>query len=175
MFFTGLEATKSNILKSLTDAECIHFTIPVLWDVPNLVLTPDQSDEPANKPDYSISCADILRLRISARLVVISSTHWINGENTMISTEGVCQLAKALLLSGAQCILIGMWPVPPTAGSILLRAFYSALLQGAKASRALAEAMQTVQHTRHFAHPVNWAGWLLFGGDTKLSNKARKY
>lgn len=37
--------------------------------------------------------------------------------------------------------------------------------------RALAEAMQTVQHTKHFAHPANWAGFLLIGGNIRLSNK----
>lgn len=40
-----------------------------------------------------------------------------------------------------------------------------------RASRALAEAMQTVQHTKHFAHPANWAGFLLVGGNIRLSNK----
>lgn len=37
--------------------------------------------------------------------------------------------------------------------------------------RALAEAMQTVQHTKHFAHPANWAGFLLVGLNVRLSNK----
>lgn len=109
---------------------------------------------------------------MSARLVVMSSGHgWNNVESTSTTPDGIQNLAKTLLSAGAQCVLIGMWAVPPTAGSILLRAFYSAMLQGARASRALAEAMQTVQHTRHFAHPANWAGWLLIGGDTRLSNK----
>lgn len=31
--------------------------------------------------------------------------------------------------------------------------------------------MQTVQHTKHFAHPSNWAGFLLIGGNVRLSNK----
>lgn len=31
--------------------------------------------------------------------------------------------------------------------------------------------MQTVQHTKHFAHPANWAGFLLIGGNIRLSNK----
>lgn len=38
-------------------------------------------------------------------------------------------------------------------------------------NRALAEAMQTVQHTKHFAHPANWAGFLLVGLNVRLSNK----
>ena len=31
--------------------------------------------------------------------------------------------------------------------------------------------MQTVQHTKHFAHPANWAGFLLVGLNVRLSNK----
>lgn len=31
--------------------------------------------------------------------------------------------------------------------------------------------MQTVQHTKHFAHPANWAGFILIGGNVRLSNK----
>lgn len=48
---------------------------------------------------------------------------------------------------------------------------YCNLLQGSKVSRALAEAMQTVQYTKHFAHPANWSGFLLVGADVRLSNK----
>lgn len=44
-------------------------------------------------------------------------------------------------------------------------------VQGSRVSRALGEAMQTVQHTKHFAHPANWAGFLLVGSDVRLSNK----
>lgn len=31
--------------------------------------------------------------------------------------------------------------------------------------------MQTVQHTKHFAHPSNWAGFILIGANIRLSNK----
>ena len=155
-------------MRDLPDAECVHLTLPVFFSMPpRLGLTAEQSDQPSDKPEYLLdSSMDIPRL--SARLVVISCSHW---SHDALDARGVENLAKSFLLSGAQCVLIGMWPVPSTASSILLRAFYSAMLQGQRASRALAEAMQTVQHTRHFAHPVNWAGWLLLGGDTRLANK----
>uniref|UniRef100_A0A8W7PRL9 CHAT domain-containing protein n=1 Tax=Anopheles coluzzii TaxID=1518534 RepID=A0A8W7PRL9_ANOCL len=47
----------------------------------------------------------------------------------------------------------------------------TSLGHGTRAARALAEAMQTVQHTKHFAHPANWAGFILIGGNVRLSNK----
>lgn len=31
--------------------------------------------------------------------------------------------------------------------------------------------MQTVQNTKHFAHPANWGGFVLVGMDVKLSSK----
>lgn len=170
---TGAEATRSAVLRSLTDAECVHLTTPILWSSGCLALTPDQSEEGAERSEFLLNCADLSKLRLTARLVVLSSGHcWATGDNAArLTADGVQTIAKSILNAGAQCVLIAMWPVPPTAGSILLRAFYSAMLQGARASRALAEAMQTVQHTRHFAHPANWAGWLLLGGDARLSNK----
>ncbi|XP_018048138.1 PREDICTED: tetratricopeptide repeat protein 28 [Atta colombica] len=169
---TGLEATRSAVLRSLPDAECVHLTVPVFWNTGSLAFSPDQCEEPSERPEYLINQTDLLRLKMSARLVVVSSGQsWSNVDCTNATSDGIQNIAKTLLSAGAQCVLIGMWAVPPTAGSILLRAFYSAMLQGARASRALAEAMQTVQHTRHFAHPANWAGWLLIGGDTRLSNK----
>lgn len=172
LFTTGLEANRSAVLRSLPDAECVHLTVPVFWNTGSLAFSPDQCEEPSERPEYLINQTDLLRLKMSARLVVVSSGNsWSNVDCTNATSDGIQILAKTLLNAGAQCVLIGMWAVPPTAGSILLRAFYSAMLQGARASRALAEAMQTVQHTRHFAHPANWAGWLLIGGDARLSNK----
>ncbi|XP_043288487.1 tetratricopeptide repeat protein 28 [Venturia canescens] len=167
------EATRSAVLRSLPDAECVHLTTPILWNSGNLAFSPDQTEDGNERLEFLLSSMEISRLRLTARLVVLSSGHcWANGDNSgKLTSDGVQTVAKSFLNAGAQCVLVSMWPVPSTAGSILLRAFYSAMLQGARASRALAEAMQTVQHTRHFAHPANWAGWLLLGGDARLSNK----
>lgn len=37
--------------------------------------------------------------------------------------------------------------------------------------RALGDAMQTVRHTKHFAHPAHWSGLILLGANVRLSNK----
>jgi len=75
--------------------------------------------------------AELRQLRLSARLVVMSSYHSVEP----ITGAGVAQLAGGWLLAGAGAVLISLWPVPETAAKILLRAFYSALLQGARAAR----------------------------------------
>lgn len=127
----------------------------------------DSSVEMPPMSDFMLSSTDVLALKLSAKLIVLSSYHSLEP----ISGAGVAVLTGSWLSAGAGAILVSLWPVPETAAKILLRAFYSALLQGTRAARALAEAMQTVQHTKHFAHPANWAGFLLIGGNIRLSNK----
>ena len=48
-------------------------------------------------------------------------------------------MCRALLAAGAQCVLVSLWPVPDTAVKLIMKAFYSSLLQGARVSRALSE------------------------------------
>lgn len=191
-------ATKEAVLSELPSAECVHIAANLSWKLGAVVLSPgemcgqpqsskrfyqstsvdleneDDSNDlaPSNMEipplsDFMLSSSDIQSMKLSAKLVVMSSYHSIEP----ISGCGVAKLAGNWLSAGAGCILVSLWPVPETAAKILLRAFYSALLQGARASRALNEAMQTVQHTKHFAHPANWAGFLLIGGNIRLSNK----
>lgn len=120
--------------------------------------------------EFLLTAADILNLRLSARLVVVSSCHSRN-HHGRINSDGIIGLTRALLAAGAQSVVISLWPVPDTAVKIFLRTFYSSLLQGSWVSIALADAMRTIQTTKHFAHPANWASFLVIGCDTRLSSQ----
>jgi CHAT domain-containing protein len=78
--------------------------------------------------EFLLTAAEILNLRLSARLVVISSSH-TRDHHGWATSDGIMTLTRALLVAGAQCVLVSLWPVPDMATKILLRAFYSALLQ----------------------------------------------
>ena len=122
--------------------------------------------------EFLLTAGDILNLKLSnAKLVVISSCYTRDEQHGNVSSDGVIALTRALLAAGAQCVLVSLWPVPDTAVKLIMKALYSSLLQGARVSRALADAMTTVQNTKHFQHPANWAGFILVGSDVKLSNK----
>ncbi|XP_044737970.1 tetratricopeptide repeat protein 28 [Chrysoperla carnea] len=196
----GPQATKDAVLAQIADAECVHLACHVSWKLSAIVLSPSEvldSQTPSKRyyttgadsleaedescelssnaelppvSEFLLSAADILNLKLSARLVVVSSSH-TRDQQGWATSDGLAGLTRALMAAGAQAVLVVLWPVPDTATKILLRAFYSALLQGARVARALSEAMQTVQHTKHFAHPANWAGFLLLGANIRLSNK----
>ena len=119
---------------------------------------------------FLLTAADILNLKINAKLVVISSCY-TRDRHGCATSDGVIGLSRALLAAGAQCVMVSLWPVPDTAVKLIIKAFYSSLLQGSRESKALAEAMTAVQTTKYFQHPANWAGFVLIGQDVKLSNK----
>lgn len=73
-----------------------------------------------------LTTEDLLSLKLNARLVVLS---WSHTRDDWATSKGLYDLTNGLLTAGAQCILVSLWPVPSTAAKILLRAFYSALLQ----------------------------------------------
>lgn len=75
-----------------------------------------------------------------------------------MTADGVVGLTRAFLAAGAQCALVSLWPVPVAASKVFVHAFYTALLNGTKASAALADAMKTVQSSKQYSHPSNWAG-----------------
>ena len=78
--------------------------------------------------EFLLTAADILNLRLCARLVVVSSVH-TRDHHGVANSDGVVGLTRSLLAAGAQCVLISLWPVPDTAVKIFMRTFYSSLLQ----------------------------------------------
>lgn len=80
--------------------------------------------------------------------------------SSKVTADGVVGLTRAFLAAGAQCVLVSLWPVPVAASKVFVHAFYTALLNGTKASAALADAMKTVQSSKQYSHPSNWAGEL---------------
>ncbi|XP_039628260.1 tetratricopeptide repeat protein 28 isoform X2 [Polypterus senegalus] len=117
--------------------------------------------------EFLLTAADILDLRLPVKLVVLGS---YQESNSKVTADGVIGLTRAFLAAGAHCVLVALWPVPVAASKMLVHAFYSALLNGMKASAALADAMKTVQSSKQFSHPSNWAGFMLIGNDVKLNN-----
>ncbi|XP_072839265.2 tetratricopeptide repeat protein 28 isoform X2 [Pogona vitticeps] len=117
--------------------------------------------------EFLLTAADVLDLRLPVKLVVLGS---YPESNSKVTADGLIGLTRAFLAAGAHCILVSLWPVPVAASKMFVHAFYAALLNGLKASAALGEAMRTVQSSKTFSHPSNWAGFTLIGSDVKLNS-----
>lgn len=157
-------ATKNNVLTELASYECVHFAAALNWKMSGVVLSPgDMLETPSHKRFYPndrevnnetetedegndvnsnnvdipplndllLTADDINSVKLNAKLIVLSAHNSLES----ISGVSVANLASAWLRAGAGAVLLSLWPVPETAAKILLRAFYSALLQGARAAR----------------------------------------
>ncbi|XP_016519152.1 tetratricopeptide repeat protein 28 isoform X1 [Poecilia formosa] len=117
--------------------------------------------------DFLLTAADILDLCLSVKLVVLRS---YPESSCRVTADGVVGLTRAFLAAGVQCVCVSLWPVQVAASKLFMHTFYTALLNGSKASVALTEAMRNLQSSKHFSHPSNWAGYLLIGSDLKLNS-----
>ncbi|XP_038589035.1 tetratricopeptide repeat protein 28 isoform X1 [Micropterus salmoides] len=117
--------------------------------------------------DFLLTAADILDLCLNVKLVVL---RLYPESSSRVTGDGVVGLTRAFLAAGVQCVCVSLWPVPIAASKLFTHNFYTALLNGTKASAALMEAMKTLQRSKHFSHPSNWAGYMLIGSDVKLNS-----
>ncbi|WAR03805.1 TTC28-like protein [Mya arenaria] len=188
----GPEGTKGAVLNQIEQVEVIHFATHISWKLSSVVLSPGEvpSHPPARFPtidsddsasdistfdgpslaEYLLTAADILNLKLHAKLVVLSAGY-TDDRAGRINTDGVVGLTRSLLSAGAQAVLYCLWPVPDQASKLLMRTLYLGLQDGKCVSQALTFAIKTVQSTKQFSHPSNWGGWVLVGQDVKLSSK----
>ncbi|KAM3600414.1 uncharacterized protein V6R79_023063 [Siganus canaliculatus] len=117
--------------------------------------------------DFLLTAADILDLRLAVKLVVL---RLFPESSSRVTADGLVGLTRAFLAAGVQCVCVSLWPVPVAASKLFSHSFYTALLNGTKASGALTDAMKALQGSKHFSHPSNWAGYVLIGHDVKLNS-----
>ncbi|XP_070572636.1 tetratricopeptide repeat protein 28-like isoform X2 [Ptychodera flava] len=201
----GSSATKETVLKSIANAECIHFATHISWKLSAIILSPgdssitgkgaglhlagdahgppermdfndsDESDLESNADmpalnEFLLTAADILNLRLSAKLIVLSA-HNHDLRLGHITSDGLIGLVRAFLTAGAQSVIVPLWPVKEVTSRVLMSELYTNLLQGKLTSYAMTDAMQCIHSVKQYNHPANWAGFMLVGADVKLSNK----
>ncbi|XP_077353544.1 tetratricopeptide repeat protein 28 isoform X2 [Festucalex cinctus] len=116
--------------------------------------------------DFLLTAADILELNLSVRLVVLRLYPECGAR---LTCDGLLGLTGAFLSAGVRCVCVSLWPTPAPASKLFMQTFYAALLAGAPSSAALSGAMRTLHNNKDFAHPSNWAGYLVIGSDVKVN------
>ena len=111
-----------------------------------------------------LTMGDVSRVKVRAKLVVLSCCHSANGQ---IRAEGVIGIARSFLASGARSVLAALWAIPDSATEKLMRRFYEHLVGGESASESLHQAMKWMRNNG-FTMESDWASFMLIGDDVKL-------
>ena len=155
------EATKEAVLQTIHSVSLIHFAAHGDAERGEIALAPQSSIKPgtATEKDYLLTMADISRVQLRAKLVVLSCCHSARGH---VKAEGVVGIARAFLGSGARSVLVALWAIPDEATKELMSRFYEHLVRGESASESLHQAMKWMRNNG-YPDVRDWAPFMLIG------------
>jgi len=153
---TGKEATKDEVMKRLSSVSLVHIAAHSRMDTGEIALYPNPL-RASRKPiddDFLLKMADVLEVKLRARLVVLSCCHSGRGE---IKAEGVVGIARAFLGAGARSVLVSLWAIDDEATLEFMKHFYQHLKEGKSASKALNQTMKSMRESVKFSEVKYWA------------------
>ena len=160
---TGKNATKAEVLNKLNAVALVHIAAHGKAKSGEIILCPNP-DGP-NKGDFLLTMADVLSVKLRAKLVVLSCCHSGRGK---IKAEGVVGLARAFLGAGARSVLASLWAIDDKATQEFMTYFYEHLVKGQSAGKALNQAMKRMRESDDFSDVKYWAPFVLIGDDVTL-------
>ena len=164
---TGTEATKNEVLKRLASVALVHIAAHGRMETGEIALSPypSQASQTPKDEDFLLKIADVLRVDLRARLVVLSCCHSGRGE---VKAEGVVGIARAFLGAGARSVLVSLWAIDDKATLQFMKYFYQHFVKGRRASEAMNQAMKSMRESEEFNKVKYWAPFVLIGDDVTL-------
>jgi tetratricopeptide (TPR) repeat protein len=159
----GSEATVQAVTDHLQDRALLHFAGHGQFHR-------DRDPVALRLADGELSARDILKSRLSAKLVVLSAC-W-SGVTSKVAREEYFGLAEAFLLAGADSVVVALWEVDDEIASEFFRQFYRCWQSGVAAADAVGDAMDVISSQPKWVHPHWWGGFVVrgFGGFGKVDN-----
>ena len=168
------EATKQAVLEQIRSVGLIHFAAHGNAERGEIALSPipipDSQNAIPPQEAYMLTMADVSRVKVRAKLVVLSCCHSGSGE---IRAEGVIGIARAFLGSGARSVLVALWAISDSATEQLMSRFYEHLVEGESASESLHQAMKWMRKNG-LTKVSEWASFTLIGDDVRFEFGARR-
>ncbi len=100
------------------------------------------------------------------KLVVLSACE--TGVGKVTNGEGVYGLRRALVIAGAESLVMSLWQVDDLATKDLMAGYYTRLKAGRGRSSALRDIQLEISAQPKYAHPFYWASFLPAGANSPL-------
>jgi len=100
------------------------------------------------------------------KLVVLSACE--TGVGKVTNGEGVYGLRRALVIAGAESLVMTLWQVDDFATKELMSGYYKRLSAGKPRSSALRDVQLEIMSRDKYQHPFYWASFLPAGENTPL-------
>jgi len=101
------------------------------------------------------------------KLVVLSACE--TGAGKVTNGDGVYGLRRALVIAGAESLVMSLWQVDDVATKELMTGYYKRLKAGKPRSSALRDVQLEIGGRTEYAHPYFWASFLPAGDNTPIT------
>ena len=129
--------------------------------------------------DKHLTAAEIYAADVGADLIVLSACFSGLADRAPLASDDLFGLQRALLHSGARCVVSGLWDVFDSSGVELMQSYFEQVAAGAASPRALATAQRSFlkkyreanalvaksNDGEPFIHPYFWAVYTSAGDD----------
>ena len=181
----GADATESAV-KSVRGPKILHlathgFFLPDA-PVPDGASTTDMHENPLLRSGLALAGANKLAsgdedgiltaLEASGldlegtKLVVLSACE--TGVGKVTNGDGVYGLRRALVIAGAESLVMSLWQVDDEATKDLMVGYYARLAKGESRSTALRDVQRELMARPRYKHPYYWASFLAAGDDSPM-------
>ena len=173
----GQDATKKAVLEKLNSVSLIHIAAHGNAERGEIALAPQHPAPRGSttgipqEDDYLLKMSDISKVKVRAKLVVLSCCHSGRGQ---IRAEGVVGIARAFLGAGARSVLVALWALEDNATKKLMSRFYENLGRGESVSASLHAAMKWMRD-HGFTKVSKWAPFMLIGDDVTFAFEQERY
>ena len=165
----GTEALEERVRVEAPRFDVLHFATHGLLDdgspLFSYLALAGAGDEPER--DGRLEAREVMRLRLPARLVVLSACE--SGRGRVNAGEGIIGLSWAFALAGSPAIVASHWQVDAQGTGDLMLALHRGLLDGRGvdggvdvAGRLRAAALALMRNPR-YRHPFYWGGFFVMG------------
>ena len=162
----GRSATKEAVLEQMKSVALIHFAAHGNPDRGEIALSPvSTTNSTPQEEEYLLTMADVSKVQLRAKLVVLSCCHSGCGE---IKVEGVIGIARAFLGSGARSVLVARWALDDESTEQFMKCFYEHLFRGESASESLHEVRKWMRGNPKYSEVKKWAPFMLIGDNVTL-------
>ena len=167
----GRDATKEAVLLRINSVSLIHIAAHGNAERGEIALSPAPfCTGIPEEDDYLLKMSDIAKVRVRAKLVVLSCCHSGCGQ---IRAEGVVGIAHAFLGSGARSVLVSVWFLGDILTKKFMSRFYEHLVRGESACVSLHAAMKWMRD-HGFTKVSHWAPFMLIGDDVTFAFVKKK-
>ena len=154
----GAMATKKKVLELMPEASIIHIAAHGDKETGHIFLA----------QSYVLTQSDILKCKLTARLVVLSCCDTGKGQ---ISSEGVLGIARSFLGAGASSVLVTLWKINDMFTKLFMTVFFNKILEEKSVCLALKETMNEFQRNGEYKSFKFWAAFEILGEDVRFSKE----